>query len=406
MKKISFILFGVICWHVYLSASPNTLYEQLCEINAEWKKYYSVAYKMGYTNAHIITDEQDLLVFHIRAVENIFSQRITDHLSETQKTNRQKNLSLLREYSKLRNCPRNYYLPYRNPVFIDHEGRYCAVGYLLLKSGKQEFCETVQKTNNFIFIRQIELPEFHQWQQESGLSIDELAWIQPGYDPYTKFVEYNQFKADGKTVEADKNISKRYYNVEKDTTNLMGVIFFSLPVDYKYSLKKSGYKGKKPNWSKIDSATRILAVAAFKNEVYISTHYMNYIYTQVQGNDTVIIEQKSAIMKYNAQKDEWETLLDLKGKHKAYKLKIFNDKLLAYGGSNEYNPKKKGDVKIEYESFLAEFDGKTWNIDKNNYHSIIFMVLGEQGKINYLGTVVNRLDYYDVEKGDTYEIDY
>ncbi|TAG91463.1 MAG: hypothetical protein EAZ20_03285 [Bacteroidetes bacterium] len=389
MKRTLSLIFCLVILTItnnIFAKNPQNLYEQLCEVNQEWLKYKKIAKNLGYLSMPKIENEQDLLVFHIQTLEKIFTEKNTNDLSKSQLIQRKKHLEVLNEYWKRRNCPKNYYLPYRNPVFIDHEGRYCAVAYLMLKSGKEKFCKDVQKNNNFIYIRAIQNDEFSNWQKQSGLSIDELAWIQPGYDPYTRFAYYDKLDAKGNPVYLPQKQSKMYYNEEKDQSQIMSVIFFMNNIDIEKQIKKLNYKGKQPDWEKLVQKNRITSIGVFKDEIYVGCDSTYYSYV----GDSTITTEKSAIMKYN-KNNEWETILDLKGKDRVYKLKSFNGNLLAYGGSHIYN---RTTQKVEYHSFLGQYDGKNWNIDSKDYKSIIFIVLASKGKINYIGTTVNRMDFY------------
>lgn len=391
MKKTVLLMFWFIVintTHIIHAKTPQNLYEQLCEVNQEWHKYKKIATDLGYLMMPKIENEQDLLVFHIQSLEKIFTEKNTNYLSTSQLIQRKKNIEVLNEYWKRRDCPKNYYLPYRNPVFIDHEGRYCAVAYLMLKSGKEKFCKAVQKNNNFVYIKAIQNDEFANWQKESGLSIDELAWIQPGYDPYIRFAYYDKLDKKGKPIYLPQKQSKMYYNEEKDnSTNIMSVIFFGNMIDVEKQLKKLNYKGKQPDWEKFRTQKRITAVTVFKDEIYVGVDSITYNYI----GDSTIIKETSGIMKYN-KNNNWETILDLEGKDRVFKLKNLNGNLLAYGGAHIYN---KNTQKVEYHSFLGQYDGKNWKIDSKDYQSIIFMVLASKGKINYIGTTVNRMDFYN-----------
>ncbi|TAE19925.1 MAG: hypothetical protein EAZ95_00820, partial [Bacteroidetes bacterium] len=130
MKRL-FLSFAFFLGLLQAQATPQNLYEQLCEINQEWHKNRAIAESMSFLNLPPIAGEQNILSFHIETLWQIFRNRDASALSPTQQQARANNLRNLSEYAQLRDCPRNYYLPYRNPVFIDHEGRYCAVGYLM-----------------------------------------------------------------------------------------------------------------------------------------------------------------------------------------------------------------------------------------------------------------------------------
>ncbi len=76
------------------------------------------------------------------------------------------------------------------PYFVDFENIPCAVGYLLLRSGKRELVKKVKHSSNNVYIDQTQDPEFLSWAAESGLSLTELELIQPSY----KFMEREKEK--------------------------------------------------------------------------------------------------------------------------------------------------------------------------------------------------------------------
>lgn len=67
------------------------------------------------------------------------------------------------------------------PCFIDSEGRACAVADLMIASGQTALAKQVMKTHNYARIQAMHLPELTGWVKQSGLQVDELAQIQPGY---------------------------------------------------------------------------------------------------------------------------------------------------------------------------------------------------------------------------------
>ncbi|MEQ1768086.1 MAG: hypothetical protein ABL859_11700, partial [Methylotenera sp.] len=69
----------------------------------------------------------------------------------------------------------------RQPYFIDDNNNYCAVGYLMKKSGADNIAKDIQATQNYSYLKDIKNPKLMNWVKQSGLSLDELALIQPGY---------------------------------------------------------------------------------------------------------------------------------------------------------------------------------------------------------------------------------
>lgn len=376
-------LAGLITFAQAKNTVPNNLYEQLCEVNQEWYKNRSIAKKLGFLQAPTIQNEQDLLVFHIQTLEKIFLNRKNHHLNNAQKIQRQINLKVLNEYWKRRDCPRNYYLPYRNPVFIDHEGRYCAVGYLMLKSGKKEFCETVQKNNNFVYVRQIKSPEFAQWQAESGLSLDELAWIQPGYDPQVKFEVVGRLGVDRAPRFVDSAQATNIYLPRYDNKDMFGFqrMFWGYRIDGSKALKKyKRYQGK-PDWKTLkESHGRISALTIHQGKLYVAVDTTFY--------DTTFKGYETKIMQWSTQ-GQWRQLHKSTDRATIYCFFSNRGKLYAGGGADINNPLPQM-TQATTHSYLLRFDGKSWQKIEQEYGGIIFGLVYKNNR-RYLGTVINRM---------------
>lgn len=93
-------------------------------------------------------------------------------------------LAALQTYIAKGTTPKNTDLPWRTPVFIDQEGTICAVGYLIESSVGRALPEKIAKLHRYDFLEDIALamPEVRQWVEESGLTLEELASIQPAYE--------------------------------------------------------------------------------------------------------------------------------------------------------------------------------------------------------------------------------
>lgn len=96
---------------------------------------------------------------------------------------RQQLLGYLADYVKKGTTPKNHHLAERTPVFIDDAGQICAVGYMIEQSVGRALPEKITRMHRFDFIEDIakKMPEVRAWVESSGLSLDEIASIQPGY---------------------------------------------------------------------------------------------------------------------------------------------------------------------------------------------------------------------------------
>ena len=369
----------------FAQAKPKNLYEQLCEVNQEWRKNRPIAKKLGFLQAPIIQNEQDLLVFHIQTLEKVFLARKTTRLTDKQRIERQRNLRVLNKYWKRRDCPRNYYLPYRNPVFIDHEGRYCAVGYLMLKSGKKEFCEAVQRNSNFIYIRQIKSQEFDRWQQQSGLSLDELAWIQPGYDPEVRFEIIDRLGVDRTPRFVDSlQAATKIYSPYYDNTDMFGFqrMFWGFRIKGNKALKKYKRYVGKPDWKVLKKEHgNISALTVHRGKLYVAVDSTFY--------DTAFRGYRTRIMRWDSQ-GNWQQLHESKDRATIYTFFTNRGKLYAGGGSDVNSPSPQETDHAFTHSYLLRFNGKSWQKIEQEYGGIIFGLVYKNGR-RYLGTVNNNM---------------
>jgi len=81
--------------------------------------------------------------------------------------------------------PRNGFVPDLSPVFIDADGRACAVAYLMIEAGARDLAERVAGQENLAYLPEIATPGVARWIEESGLDAEECALIQPNYWYYS-----------------------------------------------------------------------------------------------------------------------------------------------------------------------------------------------------------------------------
>jgi len=96
-------------------------------------------------------------------------------------------LGALDAYTERGVTPQNTHLPWRSPVFIDDDGRICAVGYLMEVTAGRPTAERVARGHRYELLEDIagKVPEVQGWVEGSGFSLEELASIQPGYSAPT-----------------------------------------------------------------------------------------------------------------------------------------------------------------------------------------------------------------------------
>ena len=115
-------------------------------------------------------------------VEHVLRARDLSLLGPELRQARSRNLDQLHAYWLKARFPRNYDHPERHtPCFIDRDGRVCAVAHLLIESGQVDLARKIVVNANDARVGQMKFPELNAWAAESGLSAEELAFIQPSY---------------------------------------------------------------------------------------------------------------------------------------------------------------------------------------------------------------------------------
>lgn len=96
---------------------------------------------------------------------------------------RQEILGYFDEYIARGTTPANVHVPWRTPVFIDDYGTICAVGHLIERTAGRALAEKIAHEHRYNVLEDIAaaMPEVRAWVEGSGLSLEELASIQPGY---------------------------------------------------------------------------------------------------------------------------------------------------------------------------------------------------------------------------------
>ncbi len=163
----------------------SSLYEHMNEVNAQW---HSQGLVPENASAEVeFTSEADRIATHLKLVRETLQARSLEGLSASQQAHRMELLEILDVYANAGIFPKNYVLPYRNPVFIDPHGIACAVGQLMIESGHRDLAETIDREMEtaylFDILKSERAPEVAAWANEHGFTAEELAWIQPGYPP-------------------------------------------------------------------------------------------------------------------------------------------------------------------------------------------------------------------------------
>ncbi|MCC9600278.1 ankyrin repeat domain-containing protein [Stieleria sp. JC731] len=162
-----------------ITSSNQPLYQRLCELNRGWLDLTPRFDQL--TQPVKMNSEHSLIQIHLRLVTLELLAADVSHLTPEQKSNRAKHIETLKAYTAAGRFPKNIYIAGRCPVFIDAKGTHCAVGYLIAASGNAELAEQINAEHQLDFLANIKTDGLSQWQQSSGLGLNELALIQPTY---------------------------------------------------------------------------------------------------------------------------------------------------------------------------------------------------------------------------------
>lgn len=131
------------------------------------------------------TSNEDLRIrTHLAYVENLLRQKDVSDLSTELQLKRTHLLNLLHDYWSRGVFPRNYdYKNQHRPCFIDKDGRICAVGYLIEQTAGRKTAEVINVKHKYDRIVEMRDEMVANWINNSGLTKEECAMIQPSYGP-------------------------------------------------------------------------------------------------------------------------------------------------------------------------------------------------------------------------------
>lgn len=122
------------------------------------------------------------LVRHFDSVDLELRSRDVSHYTASQRANRAKLVSWLRDYRNAGSFPTNDRFAEPTPFFRDKDGVLCAMAYLIARSGRTDIVDKVAATRNNAYIRElIDDPALVTWLDSWGLTAAEAARIQPSY---------------------------------------------------------------------------------------------------------------------------------------------------------------------------------------------------------------------------------
>jgi hypothetical protein len=178
MKNILIVLMTLLSSYTY--ANEET-YKKMITINKCWleQKGLSPSALPSYKQL----SEKEWIRVDLSLVEAALRRRCDKGLNARQRQNRLHCLDILHRYWQEGNFPINEDYSFRTPIFIDKHDNFCAVGYLLKATGHEHISRMIAANMNLAYVRELHYTELITWANENGLTVDELAWIQPGYPP-------------------------------------------------------------------------------------------------------------------------------------------------------------------------------------------------------------------------------
>ena len=179
-KLVNPIAIFLMMFHaISINSQQNShAYLKILSVNQNWERVDNHE-----TVQKDVNNEKELVQLHLLNVVDFLEDQKTDHLNKEQKLNRLRHIETLKIYTKRGIYPINEYKKERVPIFIDEYDTFCAVGYLMKKSGFEKMAREIAKNQLLEYLENIHHEQLKSWQEESGLSLFELALIQPTYGP-------------------------------------------------------------------------------------------------------------------------------------------------------------------------------------------------------------------------------
>lgn len=135
------------------------------------------------SQSEINTEINSRISNRLAYVQQLLSLRPVQTLSETRRGKRTQLLQLLGLYAHLGAFPKDYDENASGRLcFMDEEGKRCAVGFLLERTRGRSFADSIcapDVESLDVATRQL----FEDWVHEHGITVEELAMVQPGFFP-------------------------------------------------------------------------------------------------------------------------------------------------------------------------------------------------------------------------------
>jgi hypothetical protein len=330
MKKLLFVV--LLIFTSQLNATTIAL-NKLMEVNENWAYQADAAKCLNNVQLENNITYTDWIATHLKLVVTTLKQRDVSRLSSPQKNNRMALLTALDTYWQAKIFPINDYLNYKSPVFIDRLGTHCAVGYLMQQSGSEQLAQAINKAQKFAYISEIKNKEVPIWASANGFTIDELAWIQPGYQVTNTAVDLSGGLNGAVNAILVSQAGSSIYAGGLFSSSISGVSCNNIAV------YQSGFAG----WS------WIALNAGVNGSVYAMIEHNNQLivggsFTQADGLTT------NHIAAYDLGTGQWQAMGTLDSTVKT--LAIYNNEIYAGGSFTE---------------LLAKWNGTTWQDVNQGY---------------------------------------
>ena len=257
-----FITFFLLVFQLFGFSNPAVeTHARLLNVNKHWEHlsgYIQYTYRPQ--------NEQELVQLHLMNVVAYLEQQPITHLDHDQKKNRRFNISVLKKYTKAGVFPSNSVSRKRVPVFIDEFNVHCAVGYLLQANGFGGVAKQIAASQLIAYVEEIKHPQLAAWQKNSGLTLFELALIQPTYGPPIPVcaaqspVEWQAVPSNGKLTQLfDGPDNEKLYGIAKvDELGLRHEIL--------------AFSTDTQKWGRVGTQIRgeVLNLAFYNNHIYLS----------------------------------------------------------------------------------------------------------------------------------------
>jgi hypothetical protein len=141
----------------------------------------------------------DCIRAHLNLVVSLLeSDRFApSRLTSAQKQNRNNCISLLRNYMEAGVFPYDFIYDdpttIRRPCFKDDSNNLCAVGHLIARTAGMDVVDKINNAFKFEYIRDMDHAMLAEWHVDQGLSLIELAMIQPTYPNQFSFFPATNF---------------------------------------------------------------------------------------------------------------------------------------------------------------------------------------------------------------------